>query len=215
MNILLQWRAGWRRVRQAGLWVTAVGLATMQAGWAANLAIVLSDDSAPYQEVFDAIRARADERDISVSRLYARDASEAGLSARLVVAVGVRAVESVARMAGRTPVLVVLVPRDWYQKTGRPRLLAHARRPVSALYRDQPLVRQVMLIRLAFPQARRVGVLLSAAEAEAHDDIGSALRVQGLSPVSEVLEAGQKLTVAGKIVFDGRSDAGRARRGSF
>lgn len=198
---MLRGLAGLKRLRLAGLCVAAVWFAPIQAGWAANLAIVLSDDSEPYQEVFEAIRTRSGDRDINVSRLYANDATEAALNVRLVVAVGVRAAESVAKIPGRSPVLVVLVPRDWYQKTGRQRLLANARRSVSALYLDQPLVRQVMLIRLAFPEARRVGVLMSAAEAGAQDDIGTALRAQGLTLVSEVLEVGQKLIVPLERLF--------------
>ena len=155
MKVLSPWLAVLKQVRLAGFWLCLVWLSASHPALAASLAIVLSDDSAPYQEVYEAIRARADDRDISVSRMYARDTTEAMINARLVVAVGVRAAESVANLPGRAPVLVVLVPKNWYRQTGKVRLTGNARRSVSAIYLDQPYARQVNLIRLAFPDVKR------------------------------------------------------------
>jgi putative ABC transport system substrate-binding protein len=201
VKVLSAWLAVLRQVRPAGLWLCLVWLSAPHGALAASLAIVLSDDSAPYQEVFEAIRVRSDDRDISVSRIYAPDATEAMLNVRLVVAVGVRAAESVASLPGRTPVLVVLVPKNWYRKTGKARLAGNARRSVSAIYLDQPYARQVSLIRLAFPDVKRVGVLVSASEAAVHEEIGPALRARGLTLVSEILEADQKLIVPLEKIF--------------
>jgi len=188
---VLRFFAKWGYLPLAGL-VVSLALASPNAH-AVQLAIVLSDDSAPYQEVYEAIKARADDHDITVSRLYADAASEAALNAKLIVVVGVRAAESVASIAGQSPVLAVLVPKDWYRKTGRQRLAGNEHRPVSAIYLDQPYERQARLIHLAFPDAKRVGVLVSAAQLAVSEDIGAALRAQGLTLVAEVLEPGQKL----------------------
>jgi len=188
---VLRFFAKWGYLPLAGL-VVSLALASPNAH-AVQLAIVLSDDSAPYQEVYEAIKARADDHDITVSRLYADAASEAALNAKLIVVVGVRAAESVASIAGQSPVLAVLVPKDWYRKTGRQRLAGNEHRPVSAIYLDQPYERQARLIHLAFPNAKRVGVLVSAAQLAVSEDIGAALRAQGLTLVAEVLEPGQKL----------------------
>lgn len=188
---MLRFFAKWGYLPLAGL-VVSLALASPNAH-AVQLAIVLSDDSAPYQEVYEAIKARADDHDITVSRLYADAASEAALNAKLIVVVGVRAAESVASIAGQSPVLAVLVPKDWYRKTGRQRLAGNEHRPVSAIYLDQPYERQARLIHLAFPNAKRVGVLVSAAQVAVSEDIGAALRAQGLTLVAEVLEPGQKL----------------------
>jgi hypothetical protein len=188
---VLRFFAKWGYLPLAGL-VVSLALASPNAH-AVQLAIVLSDDSAPYQEVYEAIKARADDHDITVSRLYADAASEAALNAKLIVVAGVRAAESVASIAGQSPVLAVLVPKDWYRKTGRQRLAGNEHRPVSAIYLDQPYERQARLIHLAFPNAKRVGVLVSAAQLAVSEDIGAALRAQGLTLVAEVLEPGQKL----------------------
>lgn len=167
-------------------------LAVASPASAAQLAVVLSDDSAPYQEVYEAIRNVTDGV-VTTARLYPGSATENALNTRLIVAVGVRAVELVARLGGNTPLLAVLVPKAWYLKTGRPLLTGNARRAVSAVYLDQPYPRQASLIHWAFPEVKRVGVLVSADQARVHEEIGAALRSRGLTLVSEVLAPQQKL----------------------
>lgn len=178
--------------RLAGLWACLMGIPLVHAVSAAQLAVVLSDDSAPYQEVYDAIRTSTSGA-VSITRLIAEAPLEAALNARLIVAVGVRAAESVAGAGGKTPVLTVLVPKEWYLKTGKPLFTGNGRRGVSALYLDQPYARQASLIHWAFPDAKRVGVLVSAAQAPVHEEIGAALRNRGLTLISEVLDPRQKL----------------------
>ena len=187
--------------RLAGFWAGLAYFGATPIAHGAHLAVVLSDDSAPYQEVYEAIRTRVDDHNITASRIDAGAATDAALNARLVVAVGVRAAESVANLAGRAPVLVVLVPKDWYQKTGRQRLTGNAHRAVSALYLDQPYARQAHLISLAFPEVKRVGVLVSAAQAAVPEEIGKALRKEGLTLIAEVLEPDQKLIEPLERVF--------------
>lgn len=162
---------------------------------AARVAVVLSDDSAPYQEVYQVIRAYLDDTAHEVSRIYAADLTASSLGeARLAVAVGVRAAESLAATPARPPVLAVLVPRAWYVKTGRARLADGGRRSVSAIYLDQPFDRQAQLIRLAFPEVRRVGVLLSAEQnGGLLEELDEALRAQRLSLVQGTLTGDERL----------------------
>lgn len=166
-----------------------------------SLAIVLSDDSAPYQEVYEAIKARTDDRDIEASRVYAQSATAEALNTRLIVSIGARAAEAVAKISARTPVLAVLVPRDWYQKTGRALLAGPARRPVSAIYLDQPFERQAELIHLAFPGIKRVGILVGAGHPALEEGLRAALRSQNLALVSETLHSGQKLIEPLEAIF--------------
>ncbi len=170
---------------------------------AARVVVVLSDDSAPYQEVYQALRARLEGSPHEVGRVYADAASAASLGeARLAVAVGVRAAEALASLAGRPPVLAVLVPRAWYQKTGRVRL-AEGGHAASAIYLDQPFERQVRLIRLALPEARRVGVLLGAEQAGLASELGEAARAQGLTLVAQTLAADERLVRPLESVLSG------------
>lgn len=185
---------------------------------AEQVAIVMSDESAPYQEVYQTIRTHLGNAGHEVSRTDAGGLTTNALSeVRLVVAVGVRAADLLANLPGRSPVLAVLVPRAWYLKTGRARLSDGGRRSVSAIYLDQPFDRQAKLIRLAFPEARRVGVLLSAEQRSVVDELDDALRSQRLSlmhatvaeedrlmtPLEQVLgEADLLLAIPDPLVFN-------------
>lgn len=163
---------------------------------AARVVVVLSNDSAPYQEVYQVIRAVLDDSGHEVVREYAAALPARSLSdAKLAVAVGVGAADAVAVQPGRTPVLAVLVPRIWYQKTGQARLADNGRRAVSAIYLDQPFERQALLIRLAFPEARRVGVLLSTGQRGLIDDLEAGLRTQKLALSYELVSEDQRLAL--------------------
>lgn len=169
---------------------------SMTQASAARVAVVLSNDTAPYQEAYQAIRAVLDDSGHDVVREYAAALSARSLGdAKLAVAVGVGAADAVAAQPGRTPVLAVLVPRAWYQKTGQARLADNGRRAVSAIYLDQPFERQALLIRLAFPEARRVGVLLSAGQRGLIDDIEAGLRTQKLALSYELVSEDRRLAL--------------------
>ena len=128
---------------------------------AATVAIVLSDDSAAYQETFEAIEREIGDGHKVVRVMADKLGSEPALSeARLVLSVGVKATERIADHAGKTPVIAVLVPKDWYQKSGRA-LLVEGARSAAAVVLDQPYSRQLQLIKLALPKASRIGVVVS------------------------------------------------------
>ena len=161
---------------------------------AAQVAVVMSDDSAPYQEVYQVIRTYLEEANHEASRIAVENVNTAALNeARLTVAVGVRAAEAIAALPNRSPVLAVLVPRAWYVKTGRIRLSDGGRRTVSAIFLDQPFERQAKLIRQVYPDARRVGVLLSTEQSGLLEEINEAMRSQRLSLVSALLAEDEQL----------------------
>ena len=161
---------------------------------ATQVAIVMSDDSTPYQEVYKVIRAQLTAAGHDVRLAYAEGLAANSLSeARLIVAVGVRAADGLSSSSNRSPVLAVLVPRAWYIKVGHVRLSDGGRRSVSAIYLDQPLDRQARLIRLAFPEARRVGVLLSAEQMGLADELEEALRPQRLGLMHATVAEGERL----------------------
>ncbi|MBC2729187.1 ABC transporter substrate binding protein [Thiobacillus sp.] len=187
-----RWRALQRIVR-LGVACACLAIVSSQAV-AARVAVVLSDDATPYQEVYQVIRAYLDDTPHEAVRLYAEGLTPAALNdARLVVAVGVGAAEALAALPERPPVLAILVPRAWYLKTGRARLGSGNRRNLSAIYLDQPFERQALLIRLALPDVRRVGVLLSAEQSSVVNELDSALRAQGLSLVYATLTPDERL----------------------
>jgi ABC-type uncharacterized transport system substrate-binding protein len=154
----------------------------------------LSEDSSPYQEVYQVVRAYLEDAGHQAGRAYADALSGAALKeSRLFVAVGVRAAEALAAQHGRTPVLAVLVPRAWYVKTGRAMLADGGRRSVSAIFIDQPFERQAQLVRLAFPDAHRVGVVLSGEQGWLLPELDEALRAQRLALVHAAISDDERL----------------------
>jgi ABC-type uncharacterized transport system substrate-binding protein len=87
----------------------------------------------------------------------------------LIVTVGVKAASLVADLPSHIPVYATLIPKDTFgiiQKNNNKKS-----NQFSAVFLDQPLIRQFNLIKCALPQARRVGVLISATEDRTEDSI--------------------------------------------
>jgi hypothetical protein len=171
---------------------------------AAHVTVVLSDDSAPYQEIHQIVRVLLSDAGHQVRQIYAAGLPDSAREMpRLTVAVGVAAAEAVAVSEVRGPVLAVLVPRSWFVRSGRTRLAAGGRRTVSAIYIDQPFERQAQLARLAFPEARRVGVLLGAEQAALAEEIGTALAAHQLELVLQTVAPGERLISPLETVLSG------------
>jgi putative ABC transport system substrate-binding protein len=119
---------------------------------------------------------------------------------RVIVTLGSEALRQVLELDLRLPVLAVLIPRTAYERIVRS---AAARANVSALYLDQPVSRQLDLIRIAFPVVHKVGVLWG------EDSIGQQAAVntmalgRGLMLIDRTVGRGR--TVAGELndVLDG------------
>lgn len=162
--------------------------------FAARIAVVLSEDSPPYQEAYQAIRAELQASPHDFHPVYADGLAVSKVGdVQLIVTLGVRAAEAAASLPARTAVLAALVPRQWYQKTGRALLADGGRREVSAVYVDQPLERQAMLIRLALPDVRRVGVVLGNEQAGLLPELEAAMQSQRLSLVPALLSSEGRL----------------------
>lgn len=129
---------------------------------APTVVIVSSERSAAYVEAAEALVDDLERGGLSryeMLQVTAAELAAAGpLTPRLFVALGSEAANVLARAEPRAPVLCALLPRSSFERA----LLASGRKSssqFSALYLDQPLGRQLELIRLALPAARRVGVL--------------------------------------------------------
>lgn len=168
------------RIIRLLLWVMALAWA-VPAQAAQVVLVVLSDNTAPYQEVLQAL-----DRGLLPPRYEVRvvSAGQAGASAvqargaDLIVTLGVQAAETLDRLPTPIPVLAALVPRDWYVARGRALLLK--RRDVSVLFLDQPLRRQMGLLRAALPQAKEVGVVVSQQRAWLLPKLEDAAKSYGL-----------------------------------
>ncbi|WP_165493212.1 ABC transporter substrate-binding protein [Hylemonella gracilis] len=126
---------------------------------------------------------------------------------RLYIALGVQACTHLARQTPAAlvgaPVLCALLPRQSFEyllrETGR-----RAGPDFSALYLNQPLARQLDLIRLALPQARRIGVLVGAGPGaqQMEDQLTELARERGLRLVSARLGTSDPIFPGLKQVLD-------------
>lgn len=154
-SAILTCRGGWRPF-------VLVLLAVAGPAQAASVLVLLSDTTGAYAEFADGIRAERTARGgYSVSVMARSEASQADFRNHdAVIAVGAGALRAVAQSDVAVPVLAVLVPQAAYESM----VGAAGQRRWSAIFIDQPFSRQMGLIRLALPDARRVAVLLDSSQ---------------------------------------------------
>lgn len=165
-----------------------------------SVALILSDDSAPYQEFASRFRSALGTRGPVVSVTRASDFSSTREGAEvpeLFVGVGMRATEAVLRAGAGRPVLAVLVPRLAYPHL---RSLA-AGNAFTAIYLDQPVSRRMALISEALPDRKKVGVVLGPESAGELRALQTAAREKGLTLVSERIDQADELLPALKRVL--------------
>lgn len=212
MHPLLQYLTRCRGALCAFAWLLAVA-----TGSSAQVLVVLSDETASYEEV--AAEMRVQMRSVRDGRLRIDAVTADGVrgmdatllgSYELVVTVGLAAAQAALdrEHASVTPMLCLLIPRLAYERMTSGRASGRERRP-SAVFIDQPLSRQLQLIRIALPQAHRVGVVFGPSSILVRDELRERARerdlvlksaevtdaagvygaLQGLLPESDVLLA--------------------------
>jgi putative tryptophan/tyrosine transport system substrate-binding protein len=129
-----------------------------------SLIIVSSERRAAYQETASALleELRRGDTSISASEVQQMLVSEwpnaQAMRPRMQVALGAQACSALVKRKHPAPVLCTLLPRLSFEEI----LRDNARQvspQLSALYLNHPFARQLDLLQLALPKARRVGVL--------------------------------------------------------
>ena len=168
------------------------------------VAVVLSERSAPYVEALDALRVewdRAGGGGDLVSVVLAGESTGAAAGAELTVALGSDACRQLIA-SNTSPLLCTLLPRIGFERI----LESAGRRPgpgLSALYLNQPLPRQLALIHLALPSAKRVGALVHPGPGIFRDpSIDAAAQSLGLRLVLEDVTPGEPVYAPLKRVLD-------------
>lgn len=162
----------------------------------ANIAIVLSDESAPYQDTASSLRVTLGQiGPQAVVNVHSQSGGKIDFSREnpdLIVAVGVSAAQELAAQNLSIPVLAVLIPRQAFEKIARQR----DHKLFSAVFLDQPLARQMELIRLALPDRGRVGVVLGPDSLWAQKSLQAAASGAKLGLVVEKISAAEELLPA-------------------
>ena len=210
-----------------------IGLALCLLAWqllaqvpAVSVGIVSSQASAPYKDATQALIGRLVGQGVprtSIQLLTLDDLvtlpSATQTTVRVWVALGTEASTALAKARLPVPVLSALIPRHGFERVLKETGQKNSAR-FTAIYLDQPLQRQLALIRLALPQASRVGVLLgpdswsraSALRASASAN-GLALRVARVDDDASLFAALQSvlddsdvlLAQADPLVFNSQS----------
>ena len=166
----------------------AAALSLAPARAMAQALVVLSDESAAYEAVASELRTGlSDARsgtlrlDLVTSRELARMDPAALQSNELVVTVGLAAAQAVVGrggVAGPPMLLALLIPRQGYERLpARPENAGRR----SAVFIDQPLSRQLDLLRVALPGKTRIGAVLGPSSRELRPDLSVLARERGLS----------------------------------
>lgn len=142
-----------------------------------EIAVVIGETGAAYVEVAEEIRNRLG----PAAKVSLHDTAGGALpelgSARLAVAVGARAAAQLATGPGSMPLLVTLMPREAFERVAGGRRAGT--RPISAIHLDQPVERQFDLIRLALPEAKRIGTLLGPASSRRYSTLAATAMERG------------------------------------
>ncbi len=171
----------------------------------AAVIVVSSERSAAYREAAEAVTAelqRSPEARREILQLTAADLpAYRGVAPRLYIALGTEACAQLMHAAAAAPVLCTLLPRSSFERVLR-EAGRRAGATLSALYLNQPLGRQLDLMRLALPQARRVGVLWGADSQSQEAMLESAAQSRGLKVVGVQVKSEEPVFNGLKKILD-------------
>ena len=170
-----------------------------------EIVIVLSRDSEPHREVVASMRAelaKQNRADLLVREILLTDLSSQydqllKQKPALIVTVGSQAAQDLAARRPPVPLMHTLIPRQTWETLPR-----SATRQDSAIFLDQPLARQLQLIKLALPGRVRIGTVTGPATARTGDELRAAARRLGLTVQVETIDQPAALLPALNQVVD-------------
>jgi ABC-type uncharacterized transport system substrate-binding protein len=148
-----------------------------------SVLVLLSHQTGAYQEVVDGIRDGMRSSDRIVLQIvpvveYVRRAEALRQSMRpdLIISVGTEAAQILLQEVSDTPMCMILIPRTTSEALVREyeQLPLAARRPLTAVYIDQPFQRQLRLVRLTLPRSRSLGVVYGPLSRESEKQLKAA-----------------------------------------
>lgn len=167
----------------------------LPAAWAGGtLALVLSDNSAPFREFSTTLGESLRGSTWKISQSGTIDTLNQGPPPDLIVTAGIDGFRQSLARGGETPILATLIPRTAFEK-----MLAESgrtRRRISAIYIEQPLPRQIAFLRQILPGNTVVGVLLSDESQSKFPLLKQTLLKNGYQLETETVETQENLLPA-------------------
>ncbi len=170
----------WRRTGQLLLALLQLFIGT---GAVAAPQVIMSENSALYQLVAEEIGRRYQQP----LQLYSTDntPSREQLNQGLNIAIGARACEQLLQHGGNADLICTFIPRITFDSLAE--LYSNGQRRLSAVYLDQPLQRQLRLVRLLVPEAKSIGTMFGPFSAASRQPFDEAAGEQQLTPLSITL----------------------------
>jgi len=200
-----------KRAPHAGNGLCAVLLAAMLfvpgIASAARLmvTVVTAEHGSAHEEVLNSLRSRladvpANDREIVLRAMTAAEFSASGPRAvgreppGLIVTLGTDAAATVVRQKLPIPTYCAFLPQAAFAALVSE--AGGARASLSALYLDQPITRQLRLIRLALPERTRVGMVLGPDSQKKERALRRAATATGIVPRMEKINDEKQLVGA-------------------
>lgn len=148
-------------------------------GLSDDVLVLLSSDQPHYLAVLDSLRGSLTLADDSRLRVMSAAAGAALPGTDLVVAIGSRATDHALSSYQDQAILSLLVPQSTLQAL-EDRHQAHGNR-LSAVYLDQPMLRQLRLAQQVLPQLKRISLIYSDDSIHYYRQAEAACRRLGMS----------------------------------
>lgn len=168
--------------------ILCLGLLLQRSVGAADIALITSSDSAPYQEFAGSLRQGLAGSKWQIKHSGSQPNDDP--TTDLIITAGPDALQRVLEKGTRVPVLATLLPASTYQ------LILSRHKPsgtVSAIYLDQPASRQARLLRLLLPNSQNIGIISSDAGQLQVQAFRPAFSNQRLQIISETIRSEDEL----------------------
>lgn len=169
-------------------------LSLMNSVWANNIVILVSGQGSSYTELLESLQTEIRKTpNIRISTAtWGTTGWESSLnniiygSTQLLIAVGSNATRVALESTDtRIPVLCILLPKSTYEAMLVTAKINSSQRRISAIYLDQPLSRQLDLIKQALPKNNRLGVVLGPESSRDTDRLQILAEARGLTLILE------------------------------
>lgn len=181
------------------LWLALFLAPTVQA---TSVFIVMDDSNAGFAEVAQLLGAGLARDGQSVTELRAATAKEIRSAdaathgkPKVWVALGTAAFQQVLALDPKSQVIAALIPKSGFERAIK-ELGRKPAGPVTGLFLDQPVTRQMDLLKLVFPAVKRVGVLLGPESGLQRAALQHAAKARALELVSGMVTSDETLSAA-------------------
>lgn len=160
--------------------------------------VVTSDANSGVTETADAAIAELQRLGVPAEDITRERAANFGrmgaarADTRVYLTLGVEALREVLKANVREPVVAALIPKSAFDRA-QSESVRKSGGALSALYLDQPLGRQMALIRLALPEAKRIGLVLGPESVLQQNAAIAAIKAHGMEPVVGLTAAPESL----------------------